>query len=1017
LPSKSLIEFVTRLGLEANKSVFFRSTNGEYKQSPSFSKEVSDKIKIIKPDAFYSFNNHPFILFFDLVDENNKNREDEIHKQVWSFDSPPLIFVIFSTSIEIYNAFHYERSINRLKKLEISSEDKIKKFSFWNLESGQSWKWLQDNVYKKYREGINKKRVNQRLFDNIKDVRNKLESEGFTTSNANILILRLIFIRYLIDRGVSLPKNFIEGDSVIECRKSFSQLISRPKELNEFFNHLNERFNGSLFKIKSINLSISNATYLSQIFDSRVDKVTPSLFDSFYFDVFDFSIIPVEVISGIYESIIDDKTRDNDSAIYTPPFLVDYILSQTLDKGFKDNVSSEAKILDPSCGSGIFLVQSYRRMVDEEIRRTKTKLESKRLREIAEKNLFGVDLNEQALLVATFSIYIALLDYKDPKAITNFKFPDLIGRNLFAANFFDENHSYNDILKNVDFDYILGNPPWRSKKDDKDHVNYITKHNLPIGRFEISQTFLLRTRAFMSTKTRSALIVTSTAFYNISGPNKEFKDKFLNQYALEIFFDLSPVRRMIFEEKNNPAAIVFYRLFTAEVESENNLVEHYSLKSNIFLKYFQLIVIEKFDRKRILQKHFIQHAWMFKVALYGNSLDFAFITKLENIEKRLNDLIDDKTIFLGAGIHKGNKSEHKSFAPIIGKPIIENSEVSNYYTKRLGKAFVSKEESHIKSGKEKGLFEGYQILIKEQAKDESDIVISVAHENYVFKSGLFGLVSKKEQETLKQIYVFLISRLYTYFIFSTSGSWGTSTRPQIRSVEFLGFPLVNLSEKQKKKALQLYENFIHPFKQWHSKDNLGKPIVPQKVFDSVNSFVQGVYDLSDTEIDLIDYVLNVSRYQFQESKQHLFTQKIQNPNALRDYADVFLKELSQIYTEEVLYADIYFLDHFVAINFKLTVPEDDVIYDQVNFVVDCTDEREVLASISKSLSIWNLTNSNDSNENLFIQKDIKGFEQNSFYIIKPNEYRCWHRAIAWYDLAEIKEVIEKAEVELLNQEE
>lgn len=77
-------------------------------------------------------------------------------------------------------------------------------------------------------------------------------------------------------------------------------------------------------------------------------------------------------------------------------------------------------------------------------------------------------------------------------------------------------------------------------------------------------------------------------------------------------------------------------------------------------------------------------------------------------------------------------------------------------------------------------------------------------------------------------------------------------------------------------------------------------------------------------------------------------------------------------------------------------------------------EKEVLNSLANSLSISQITNAKDSNQNLFIQKDIKGFEKNSFYIIKPTEYKCWHRAMAWYDVAEFKEAIQKAELERLN---
>ena len=98
---------------------------------------------------------------------------------------------------------------------------------------------------------------------------------------------------------------------------------------------------------------------------------------------------------------------------------------------------------------------------------------------------------------------------------------------------------------------------------------------------------------------------------------------------------------------------------------------------------------------------------------------------------------------------------------------------------------------------------------------------------------------------------------------------------------------------------------------------------------------------------------------------------------------------------------------FIAINF---VFQKDEPFKKINIINDITDEGELFKILSSNLSITKKTN------DLFIQKDIKGFENNSFYIIKPNEYKCWHRAMAWYDVAEIKEAIESAEIDYLKKE-
>ena len=1014
--SKGLKNLLTGLDLLNNHAVFF--FNKEDGKSFTFpSKETEKKLNIIKPTAYYIFNDQPYILFFDLTENRNQEREKEIHKQVWSFDQSPLIFIVKDGDVEIFNAFSYDKKQSSLQKINVSEQDRNKQFSFWNLQSGEAWKWLQENFYK---NNIQKKRVNQKLFENIKLVRETLAKpnykNGLTEDETNILILRLIFIRYLIDRNVKLDAEFISGNSIIERRKSFSKLIEAPKKLNDFFGKLNEKLNGVLFKETKFQISKEQSQYLAEVFKGEnPDRGTLFYDTDLYFEIFDFSIIPVEVISGIYESLIDEETRKLHSAVYTPSFLVEYILSNTIDKHFekKENRNkAECKIFDPSVGSGIFLVQAFRRMVDKEIENNiDHKISKVRLREIAENNLFGIDINAQALKVTCFSIYIAILDYQDPKTILDkFHFPKLIGENLFCANFFNTNDPYNEIIKSKKVDFVLGNPPWKKDKSIE-HLNWINSTNTFSkkikGELEIAQSFLLRSNDFMTAQTISALIVTSTIFYNVSITSKEFKTLFLTKFCLNSFFDLSPVRRLIFEEKDSPCTIIFYHQSDGQ-NFLNNIVTHQSIKANTFLKYYKTLVIEKFDQKKILQKYFLEKDWMFKVALYGNSLDFVLLKKLEDGKSRIIDLIDNQTIFKGAGIHKGTKEKYAPFKSILKKAIIENNEVQPYFSHSASAKIIKETDVYIKSGREQGLYKGKQILIKEQAKNESEIVISLTDKEYVFRSGVFSISSKNETEKIYEIYSYLISNLYQYYIFITSGSWGTSTRPQIRlDEEYLSFPYIKPNKNTQSDLLQLVNAFLLPYQIHDSKFHLDECQKDEFSLKKINLLIEKLYHIKGYEKDLIDYVLDVSRYQFQESKLDWIVRKIDNNIiVLKKYAAVFLREFKYIYEDEFMQIDVYALNHFIAMNFVFfkEKPKDEI---RIISDSEISNEKEVFNAIAKNISISKIT------KDLYIQKDIKGFEENSFYIIKPNEYKCWHRAMAWYDIAEIKEAIQSSELERL----
>src|SRR5690606_26955907 len=358
--------------------------------------------------------------------------------------------------------------------------------------------------------------VNERLFQNIKEVRNYLTNENTTNflddKQANSLILRLIFIRYLIDRGIKIDDRFISGGTTNDKRKSFSTLIKQPQRLNELFSNLNDKFNGVLFKELDIQLNQTQSDFLANVFKGELQE-QDSLFEGFFFEIFDFSIIPVEVISGIYESLIDEETRDLNSAVYTPSFLVDYILNDTVEDYLNKSQSSECTIFEVAVGSGIFLVQSLRRMIEKEIElngRDDKEAFSNKIRDIAKNNLFGIDINREALKVTCFSIYIALLDYQEPKDVEKYPFPTLLDENLFEANFFDTNHKFNEIVKQNNPRFILGNPPWKNGSKDKIHMQYLKENNLIdfVSDFQLAQSFVLRTKDFKESFPICSLIIT-----------------------------------------------------------------------------------------------------------------------------------------------------------------------------------------------------------------------------------------------------------------------------------------------------------------------------------------------------------------------------------------------------------------------------------------------------------------------------------------------------------------------------
>ncbi|MGV0938803.1 DNA methyltransferase [Empedobacter falsenii] len=1015
--NKDLHELLITLGLE--KTVFFRNKeDGEvFNLFPS---DISKKLDVLNPDAFYVFDNQPLILFFDFTLINNKDKENEIHKQVWSFDNSPIIFIIKGSEIKVYNALNYSKKENSLEEINLSKKDIEDKFSFWNLQSGKTFEWF----YDKYKKTVLKKRVNQQLFENIKRTILILKEDfNLEESLAKILVLRLIFIRYLIDRRIKIDISFIEGDEndIITRRKSLSELISTPVKLVEFFDYLNNRFNGVLFKDSNAELTYNQSDILSKLFNpdgvSIEDKRNLFSDFDFQFEVFDFGIIPVELISGIYETLLDAETKDATSAVYTPPFLVDYILTQTVDKFFENNKSiSECKIFDPAMGSGIFLVQGLRRMIEREKEINPTddnQTFGNKIREIAERNLFGIDINEEAINVACFSIYVALLDYQEPGNIDQYIFPNLKNANFFKAHFFDlaKDEIWNKI-KGENINFILGNPPWKSN-NSPEHLNWLkeTKFDKIVSDKQIAQSYLIRVKDFVEDETIIALIVTSKVYYNDKAQN--FKKYFLENNFISQVFDLSPVRHIVFESAKNPGAIIFFKVNLNNIkQNSQSIIKHIALKQNkYFNKFSKKLVIEKFDRKHIIQKQFIENKWMFKIALYGNTLDYTLLKKYkcENFQKYFNS----NNITYGKGIEIGTIK--KPFPFLEGLSLIVKENFSNYYINESLLKKITKQETFIKAGRTLELFNKKKIVLGKRTSKETVLKYAISSDDTVFTENFYG-ISFKSDNDLNIFYSILSSNLYLYFQYLTSANWGVYN-PEINLNEYLSFPYIEPNEVQKEQLVSLIDNLLKPYKDFYNQfpNMVYTGELSKEILNKINSIIEEIYDIKGYEKDLIDYVLNVSRYQFQDSKQHLVSNFNEadhrnKKQVLKNYAEVYIQEFEKIYDSEFLQVEIYPLEHFIALNFVFLdhKPIEQIIYP------DKKNEGEVLKRLAYNLSISQITDAKNSEHNLFIQKDIKGFEKDSFYIIKPNEYKCWHRAMAWYDVAEFKETIETTELTNLN---
>ena len=360
---------------------------------------------------------------------------------------------------------------------------------------------------------------------------------------------------------------------------------------------------------------------------------------------------------------------------------------------------------------------------------------------------------------------------------------------------------------------------------------------------------------------------------------------------------------------------------------------------------------------------------MFKVALYGNTLDYLLIKRFN--DNNLDNFLDKNNIINGNGIKKGTPRDYFDF--LIGLPIIETSQIQENYT-FIHEDFprLNRQDVYLEAGRELALFKAKKIILGKRTKLETDLNISLIEDSCVYKDSVNSISFNVDNESfISEIFGILKSKFSTYYQYLTSANWGVYY-PEINKSEYLSFPFIEPNDVQKNELVLLVDKLLKPYKEFYNEypNGIFQGEPSKNVLNEINSVVEEIYQITGYEKDLIDYVLNVSRYQFQESKQHLVSNFNNDDHrnkkfVLESYADVYIQEFEKIYDDEFIQVEIYSLDYFIAMNFVFLneKPSKKIIYPEKK------DEKQVLKTLANSLSISQITNAKDSEHNLFIQKD------------------------------------------------
>ena len=723
------------------------------------------------PDASWRSESTPLTVYFKYTVAGIKDEEiGKWRQEIWNEGFAPLLWVVSPERIDLYNGFTRPQQVrdtdeSLLKTFGniVAELDKLDQFAGrLAMETGQFWS---------HAPSVSRKTsVDQNLLSDIAFLERDLSTAGLKHIEAQGLIGRTIFTQYLIDRKIIGERKL---EKICGCSTLPDALCERTAT-EALFTWLSKTFNGDMFPSSAE--ATPEIAHLSRVADF-LEAVDPKTGQTELFP-YQFDVIPVELISTIYEQFVHTEagksggktSRSNAQQMgvyYTRLPLVSLVRDEVME-----GLTGKETVLDLTCGSGVFLVEALRKLV------TLKSGTSERSRELIRSTLYeqiyGVDISENAVRIAAFSLYLAALELDpDPRPPQALKFRPLIGKTLIVADAHDVENTpdgkkvFTTRSGRKKFDVIVGNPPWsfRGKKGtDARRNRNLSNHQQPRGE---SLDFVGRAMDFSHEDTRFGLILSATPFFSRSGTGLNASQQVVKTLSPVTLVNLSNLSSWLFPKANMPAVAFFARHRARQPEDQITLVQVPWSPTGDQSHTFK---IARSDIITLPYSNWKHQPEQLKAAIFGCRRDLMLLHRLKSQNGTLSDQLKIVGTKFIRGLTFGDKTHNAHFLrdlPFLGSKdwhplLISKDSLSSFKADR-----VERPRSR----------ENYQaplLIVKEfLIKGEPRPIAAVADHDIVFTNSYFGVsFSSGRSEIAHLLAAILSSSLASWFYIMTASTFG-----------------------------------------------------------------------------------------------------------------------------------------------------------------------------------------------------------------------------------------------------
>jgi hypothetical protein len=858
----TIADLLDRLGYAKSKN-FLREDRGEFDRVVDyghlFRRAAQDRCRLRGVYTLRQTETAVIPVVY-VCDVQTEEAAKEVHKLVWNQDTVPFLVVNSPETVRVYPGFCYIgeaagtppiRSVHQA--FEAANIERIADtLSASAVDSGDAWRAWGRHIRPEYR-------VDSKLLGNLRKLGTWLQKNGgLARADSNALIGKYVYLHYLKDRDILSDKKLqrwkIGKNDVFGRDANRDGLKSLQAELDDWLN-------GEVFPIDFDRPGAptdEHVGFVAATFEGEEPLGGGQTQLHLDFKAYDFSYIPIEVLSIVYQQFLhvpDGKGKQTKGrlagAYYTPIPVVNLMLSELEERL---PLRRGMRVFDPACGSGAFLVQAFRRLIEKEFPPVSHKHVAPRdLRELVEAHFVGLDTDADACGVAKLSLILTMLDYVDPPDLEpdgrpgpKQPLPNLC-ENILHGNFFEDDMKWKRLFARRKADWVVGNPPWKpltSKNmlpEDAPVLDWIKaeEKNRPVGNCQMARAFAWRAAEYVADDGEVALFLPAMTLFETKA--KKFRSRFLSKMDVRTIVNFSNLRWIISGGRfTAPAAAFFFRPRPKEEEptGEESIRTYSPMVANqeasrpggegIRDPIWSIVVNASEIREVPLAGVIDGLSLPWKMALWGSSFDARLIYSLRKKFPTIGDLANENLLLVrqGPDLKDGDPLNLPDGMVAVGHLL--DKKVVNVKALEGIRHFFAFPSNALKTNKnallrKRGGEAGLEVC------KAPHVIVSAARNFAVFSEDFLvvpprqiGIVSPaNDHDFLKALSLFLSSDFAFYYEFFVSAELGVGRdRATLKTLRTIPTPLTAMPQSELKNWARHHDKLAKQTREAYQKGKL-----------------------------------------------------------------------------------------------------------------------------------------------------------------------------------------------------